>query len=92
MFESCRPESTNHYFIRAYVNTWREPFAFYKRIMADAETRQIVIETDLTGMAQGKTVAGLPAELCDLHLPELEAQENAQRATADGLCNFDLPE
>jgi len=67
-------------------------FAFCKRIVADADTREIVIETDLTGMAQGQAVAGLPPELCNLHLPDLEAQENAQPAVVDGLCNSTLPE
>ncbi len=45
-------------------------FAFCKRIVADAKTREIVIETDLTGMAQSQAVPGLPAELCNLDLPE----------------------
>jgi len=67
-------------------------FAFCKRIVADAETREVVIETDLTGMAQGQAIPGLPAELCNLELPDLEAQENAQPAVGDGLCNSTLPE
>jgi len=60
--------------------------------VADAETREIVIETDLTGMAQGQAVAGLPAEFRDLHLADPEAQEIAQPAAGDGLCNSTLPE
>lgn len=67
-------------------------FAFCKRIVADAETREVVIETDLTGMAQDQAVPGLPAELCNLELPDREAQENAQPATGDGLCASTLPE
>ena len=41
-------------------------FAFCRRIVADAETREVVIVTDLTGMAQDQAVPGLPAELCNL--------------------------
>ena len=43
------------------VETQRKAlFAFCKRIVADAESREIVVETDLTGMAQEKTLPGLP--------------------------------
>jgi hypothetical protein len=38
--------------------------------MADAEKREIVVETDLTGSAQGTTLPGLPAGLCNRSLPE----------------------
>ena len=44
--------------------------AFCHRIMADAETREIVIETDLAGLAQEQTLPGLPIGLCNNHLPE----------------------
>ena len=44
--------------------------AFCQRIVADAEAREIVVETDLTGLAQNKTLPGLPAGLSDLTLPE----------------------
>ena len=45
-------------------------FAFCKRIVADAGAREIVIETDLTGMAQNQTPPGLATGLCNLTLPE----------------------
>ncbi|MCH7597402.1 MAG: hypothetical protein IID35_12700 [Planctomycetes bacterium] len=45
-------------------------FAFCKRIVADAETREIVIETNLTGMAREEALPGIPAGLCNLNLPE----------------------
>jgi site-specific DNA recombinase len=45
-------------------------FSFCKRIVADAETREIVIETDLAGLAQEQTLPGLPIGLCNKHLPE----------------------
>ena len=53
-------------------------FAFCKRIVADAETREIVIETDVTGMAQDQAVPGLPSELCNFDLPEGEYAAIAQ--------------
>ncbi len=43
---------------------------FCKRIVADAETREIVIETDLAGLAHEQTLPGLPIGLCNNHLPE----------------------
>ncbi|HPF39857.1 MAG TPA: recombinase family protein [Phycisphaerae bacterium] len=67
-------------------------FAFCKRIVADAETREVVVETDLTGLAQGQSVPGLPAALSSLNAEGVGAQENAQRAAEDELCNLDLPE
>ncbi len=39
-------------------------FGFCKRIVADAQAREIIIETDLTGTAHEKTPAGLPSGLC----------------------------
>ena len=45
-------------------------FAFCKRIVADAETREIVIETNLTGMAHKESLPGIPDGLCNLNLPE----------------------
>ena len=45
-------------------------FAFCKRIVADAETREIVIKTNLLGMAHEETLPGVPAGLCNLNLPE----------------------
>ena len=48
----------------------RALFAFCKRIVADAEAKEIVIETDLTGLAQKETPPGLPEGLCNLTLPD----------------------
>ena len=48
----------------------KDLFAFCKRITADAFTKEIVIETDLAGMAQKETPPGLPAGLCNLTLAE----------------------
>ncbi|MCH7591810.1 MAG: recombinase family protein [Planctomycetes bacterium] len=45
-------------------------FAFCKRIVADAGAREIVIETNLTGMACEEALPGVPAGLCNLNLPE----------------------
>ena len=45
-------------------------FAFCKRIVADAEKREIIVETDLTGSAQGTILPGLPTGLCNCSLPE----------------------
>lgn len=45
-------------------------FAFCKKIVADADQREVVIETDLTGLAQTTTLPGLPAGLCNCSLPE----------------------
>lgn len=45
-------------------------FAFCKRVVADAEAREILVETDLTGTAQNETPPGLTAGLCNLTLPE----------------------
>ena len=45
-------------------------FGFCKRMVADAETREIGIETDLAGLAQEQTLPGLPIGLCNTHLPE----------------------
>lgn len=53
-------------------------FGFCKRIVADAQAREILIETDLTGMAQEKTPPGLPAGLCITNLPDREAYIIAQ--------------
>jgi len=47
--------------------------AFCHRIVADAETKEIVVETDLTGLAQNKTLPGLPAGLSDLNLPDKDS-------------------
>ena len=44
-------------------------FAFRKRFVADAEQREIVVETDLTGGAQSASDGQLP-RLCNLKLPE----------------------
>ncbi len=49
--------------------------AFCKSIVADAEAREIVIETDLTVLAQNKTLPGLPAGLSDSNLPELDLNQ-----------------
>jgi len=43
---------------------------FCNRIVADAQTREIVIETDLAGLAQEQTLPGVPIGLCNKHLPE----------------------
>ena len=43
--------------------------AFCHRIVADAETKEIVVETDLTGLAQNKTLPGVLAGLPDLNSP-----------------------
>lgn len=51
-----------------------------------------MIETDLTGMAQDQAIPGVPVELCNFDLPDLEAQGNAQLATVDGLGDLTLPE
>ncbi len=48
-------------------------FAFCKRIVADAENREIILSTDLTGMAPNETPPGLPAGLCNSMLPDREA-------------------
>lgn len=45
-------------------------FAFCRRIVADAQRREIVIETDLLGLAQNETPPGVPAGLCISDLPE----------------------
>lgn len=50
--------------------------AFCKSIVADAEAREIVIETDLTGLAQNKTLAGLPAGSSDSNLRESNPLSN----------------
>lgn len=53
------------------VETQRKAlFAFCRRIVADAQRREIVIETDLLGMAQNETPPGLPAGSCISNLPE----------------------
>ena len=53
------------------VETQRKAlFAFCRRIMADAQRREIVVETDLLGLAQNETPPGLPAGLCISNLPE----------------------
>ena len=67
-------------------------FAFCIRIVADSRTKKVLIETDLTGMAQDQAVPGLPAELCDLDLPNPQAHANAQLTTADELGDLKLPE
>ncbi len=43
---------------------------FCKRIVADAETRKIVVETDLAGLAQEQTAPGITIGWCNNHLPE----------------------
>ena len=59
--------------------------AFCKRIVADAESREIVVETDLTRLAQSKTLPGVLTGLPDSALPDLAAGEIQQPALADGL-------
>ena len=54
-------------------------FGFCKRIVADVETREIIIETDLAGLAQEQTLPGLPIGLCNNHLPESAAHGNSSR-------------
>ena len=54
-------------------------FAFCRKITADAQRREIVIETDLMGMAQNETPPGLPAGLCNNHLPERWTEGPADR-------------
>ena len=44
-------------------------FAFCCRIVADAQRKEIVIETDLLGTAQNETPPGLPVGLCNNKLP-----------------------
>ena len=57
-------------------------FAFCKRIVADAETREIVIKTNLLGMAHEETLPGVPAGLCNLNLPEWGVQQILQPSIA----------
>jgi hypothetical protein len=45
-------------------------FTFCRRIVAGAQRKEIVIETDLLGLAQNETPPGLPAGLCITDLPE----------------------
>lgn len=52
-------------------------FAFCKRIVADAERREIVVEADLTGLAQNQAPPGFPA---GLRIADLTTNENAQPA------------
>ena len=44
--------------------------AFCHKIAADADSKEIVVETDLTGLAQSKTLPGVLTGLSDLDLPE----------------------
>ena len=53
-------------------------FSFCKRIVADAEAREIVMETNLTGMAHEEALPGIPGGLCNLNLPEWEVAQIAQ--------------
>lgn len=55
---------------------------FCKRIVADAETRQIVIETDPAVLAQEQILLGLLVGLCNTQLPEREATQIVQPAIA----------
>lgn len=57
-------------------------FACCKRIVADAKTRDIVIETDFAGLAYEQTLPGLPIGLCNTHLPEWEVQQILQPSIA----------
>ncbi len=53
-------------------------FSFCKRLTADADARELVIETDLTGLAQKETLPGVPAGLCNCSLPEWGVQQILQ--------------
>ncbi len=48
-------------------------FAFCKRIVADSANREIVIEADLTGLAQSTSPSGLTGGLCNLLLPDQDS-------------------
>jgi hypothetical protein len=45
-------------------------FAFCRRIVAGAQRKEIVIETDLLGLAQNETPPGVTARLYVNRLPE----------------------
>jgi hypothetical protein len=53
-------------------------FAFWRRIVADARRKEIVIETGLLGLAQNETPPGLPARLCISNLPESQTRVDLQ--------------
>jgi hypothetical protein len=59
--------------------------AFCQQIVADANSREIVVETDLTGLAQSKTLPGVLTGLPDSDLPDQVSGEIQQPALADGL-------
>jgi hypothetical protein len=48
--------------------------AFYRRIVADANSREIVVETELTGLAQSKTLPVVVTGLPDSDLAERDAE------------------
>ena len=57
-------------------------FAFRKRIVAHAETREIMVEKKLTGMAREEALPGIPARWCNSNLPEWGVQQILQPQTA----------
>ena len=63
-------------------------FAFCKRIVADAERREIVVEADLSGLAQNEAPPGFPA---GLSVADLTSNENAQPA-AGACCAYPAKE
>jgi len=67
-------------------------FAFCKRIVADAMIKEVVIETDLIGLAQLPDTEELPVGTPMEVVAALGAQENAQPAECGGLCNWTLAE
>jgi hypothetical protein len=77
---------------RSIEDQRRVLMSFCHGIVADAETKEIVVEADLTGMAQNETLPGLPAGLLDSNLPDLGSRVIQQPAHADGLPDSTLPE
>ena len=54
-------------------------FAFCERIVADAASREIVIEANRTGIAHDEALPGLPAGLCDSNLPGYDSNPDVDR-------------
>ena len=58
---------------RSIEDQRRVLMAFYKKIVADAGSKEIVVETDLTGLAQSKTLPGVLTGLPDSDLPDKDS-------------------
>ena len=58
---------------RSIEDQRRVLMAFCHKIVADAESKEIVVEADLTGMAQDETLPVLPAGLSDSNLPDQDS-------------------